>query len=656
MKDNANTYRYLKIKRSIIVHEMMNKKVKHSIGLLIASLMMGISSNALAIQANPNSIVENQPDGSTIEIRVRGDEHFNWNEDKDGYTIVLNKGWYKYAQLDQNGRLQPTKHIVGKSNPQALSLTKRILPPRKIRERYSKNLTSSNQQRVTVATGQVKNLVVMLRFADHAQRTLPSVTDIDVLFNKAGGDPSLAPTGSIRDVYLQNSYGQMDLTSTVQAWVTLSQSESYYANGSSGDSTLWQGLSEALSQLDTALDFSDFDANNDGVIDAITFLHSGYGAEWGGTSDDGARQADRIWSHRWAMQSSAWTSEEGVKVDDYHISPALWGTGGNEIGRIGVIAHETGHFFGLPDLYDTNGGGQGIGSYGLMANSWDFEGTQYCPPHLSPWSKVKLGWYQPHEIGASGEYSLRMSEQYPDVYKITQGFPQGEYLLVENRQNAGFDCTLPQGGLAIWHIDESTGHNTEGYPGQRRWPENGNHYQVALLQADGSYDMEKGQNRGDALDVYHSGGNRILPIGPGVYPNSDTYKGGIIAQTGNRIDNVSGSGNTMTFCINGCSTGANLASPSNLVATVTNIGKGKNTRKQVNLSWQDNADNEQLFVIERCEETGRGGNKVCVFSPLETVPADITVLQDETDKGTYKYRIKAVNAQGSSDYSNEVKI
>lgn len=41
------------------------------------------------------------------------------------------------------------------------------------------------------------------------------------------------------------------------------------------------------------------------------------------------------------------------------------------------------------------------------------------------------------------------------VYRISRGFPAGEYLLIENRQPSGYDALLPRGGIAIYHIDES---------------------------------------------------------------------------------------------------------------------------------------------------------------------------------------------------------
>jgi len=627
--------------------------VASAIGLTCQLAMLPM---AQANTANPNPILEIQPDGTAIEIRVRGDEHLNWSEDKDGYTIVRHQGWYKYAKQDNNGRLKASQHIVGQANPKALGLQKRILPSAKVQAESSKKMSSSSAKEGVAPSGAVNNLVVMIRFADHTGRTLPPVADVDVLFNAVGGDATLAPTGSVRDVYLQNSYNQFQLNSDVQAWVTLSQTEAYYANGQSGDSTLWQGLREALTILDQTVDFSNFDSDGDGKMDAIAFLHSGYGAEWGGTDVDGTGQNDRIWSHRWSMQSSAWTSEEGVTVNDYHISPALWSTSGSEIGRIGVIAHETGHFFGLPDLYDTNGGGQGIGSYGLMANSWDFEGTQYCPPNFSPWSKTQLGWYSPQVISTAGEYTLREAEQHADVYKITQGFPNGEYLLVENRQNSGFDCTLPQGGLAIWHIDEQAGHNTEGYPGQRNWPENGNHYQVALLQADGGYGLEQSNDRGDAGDVYHGSVNSSISEGPGGYPNTDTYQGGVVNQTGVSINNISLSGPSMTFCLNNCGGTSDLLAPTNLSASVQTSGKGKKAVKTVTLSWQDNASTEDMYVIERCTETGKGRTKSCNFSALATVDADVTSFSDVPGSGTFMYRVKARNATEDSDYSNEIKL
>jgi hypothetical protein len=82
--------------------------------------------------------------------------------------------------------------------------------------------------------------------------------------------------------------------------------------------------------------------------------------------------------------------------------------------------------------------------------------------------------------------------------------------------------------------------------------------------------------------------------------------------------------------------------PSGLSATVV-------SSSQINLSWQDNSDNEIGFKIER--KTGAGGT----YSEIATLAADVTTYSDTGLSGdtTYYYRVRAYNAAGDSSYSNE---
>jgi hypothetical protein len=83
-----------------------------------------------------------------------------------------------------------------------------------------------------------------------------------------------------------------------------------------------------------------------------------------------------------------------------------------------------------------------------------------------------------------------------------------------------------------------------------------------------------------------------------------------------------------------------LAAPTNLRATA-------NRRARIELAWNDNSSNETGFEIERSSD-GQS------FSPIAAVSANTTsYLNRNLDPGeTYYYRVRAINAETESTYSN----
>ena len=208
-----------------------------------------------------------------------------------------------------------------------------------------------------------------------------------------------------------------------------------------------------------------------------------------------------------------------------------------------------------------------------MANSWGYDGSQLHPPHMSAWAKVLLGWTVP-QVPTVGTNTLIRTEEYPtneypnQVYKIGSefGFAANEYLLIEYRKPFWLN-----GGVAIFHVDEGVGYNEEGYPGQvvdnKPWPQNGKHYSIAVLPADGLYELERDINQGNSKDLY-KGGAMLLPSNgnpnDGPFPNSDSYQGGDLRRTGVGIFvNSLPGGSTMTFefATNASPTTFNLPTP-----------------------------------------------------------------------------------------------
>ncbi|MFH1978443.1 MAG: M6 family metalloprotease domain-containing protein [Candidatus Aenigmatarchaeota archaeon] len=347
---------------------------------------------------------------------------------------------------------------------------------------------------------------------------------------------------SARHFYLENSYGKFDITTvnlpSILGWHTASQNSSFYANGTYGISMAYPNnaqrlAEEAVDLVDSFVNFADYDNDGDGRVEGFTVIHAGKGAEITGNPYD-------IWSHKWNLRTPL--TRDGVIISDYCIFPEVTYDTLNL--TIGVVVHEWGHIFGLPDLYDIDGSSRGIGVWGVMGHgSWmGIVNNGDSPSHLSAWSKIQLGFADPLFINSSlTTVQLPASETSNEsIYRLwTNNTQLSQYFLVENRQRLGYDIPLRGTGLLIWHIDEAkSSNNMEWYPGMSPF----SHFLVALEQADGLWELEKQIGNGDAEDIYPGPTNNRIFDATSI-PDSNDYYSNL---TGVSISNISNSSMTMT--------------------------------------------------------------------------------------------------------------
>jgi immune inhibitor A len=351
----------------------------------------------------------------------------------------------------------------------------------------------------SLLTDTLKPLVICVDFSDKVHSHDTSEFSL-LLFSKDFAFPS----GSMRDFYLENSYGKLDLVGGVTGWYRMPQPYSYYVWGNNGLGSYphnAQKLAEdAVDSADAHLNLSDYDYNHDGWVDALIIVHAGPGAEETGNPND-------MWSHKWVMHSTLY--RDGVYLHDYDMDPEIQSGG---LVHMGVFSHEFGHILGLPDLYDRYYSSYGLGYWSIMAHgSWNNEGK--TPAHFDAWCKKRLGFSEADQLTTNQtNVEILQAETSPVSYRLwTSGMGGSQYFLVENRQKTGFDTYLPGQGLLIYHVYENvsdTGANdNEWCPGNPAYL----HYKVALEQADGLFQLEgcyDSPNKGDAGDPFPGSYNK----------------------------------------------------------------------------------------------------------------------------------------------------
>jgi immune inhibitor A len=373
-------------------------------------------------------------------------------------------------------------------------------------------------------------LVILVDFSDNVSHVAGSSFD-NLLFGNQ--------TGSLKNYYQQVTYGNLTVVTvnlpSALGWARAPQTYAYYVNNQNGFGTYPHNaqklVEDAVNAVDPFVDFSQYDSDGDGSVEGLFIAHAGRGAEYTGSNSD-------IWSHAWGTYYTQHL--DGVNIRQYSMEPEYWASYGDM--TCGVYAHEMGHaVFGLPDFYDTGYESEGLGRWSLMAaGSWNgYLGNS--PAHPDAWCKIAMGVVSPtivssNLIGAS----IPQVETNPMIYRLwTNGAAGSQYMLVENRQKTGYDSGLPAGGLLIYHIDNSMyGNDNPWYPGQP----NGSHYQVALEQADGLWQLEHNTSTGDGGDPYPGSTNNHTYNDTST-PDSKSYAQ---ATTNVAVQNISASGATMT--------------------------------------------------------------------------------------------------------------
>jgi M6 family metalloprotease-like protein len=368
--------------------------------ILIIVVLSLCSVKLWAVPAYPYPIEITQPNGKNLTIIQNGDESFSWIETIDGLSIVRNTdGIFEYAILSSDGNIIPSGVKVTQISERTTIETEFIssISRSEIKAKYSvlRNKTiqkSDSDVSSTVLSsviGTRKVLCILIGFTDHAFSKTQS--EFNNLMNQTGYNANSA-VGSVKDYYLEASYGQLNLDVAVVGPYTANHNMAYYgtdlldANGNRlNDIRPRELITEAVQKANPDVNYADYDGDGDGYVDGVHVIFAGYDQAAGGASD-------AIWSHKWQISE--------IKLDNkwiqtYSCSSELRGNFGSTIATIGTACHEFGHVLGAPDFYDidrnTGGNFIGTGEWDLMAHGswnglWNAPGS--CPTHINPYTKI----------------------------------------------------------------------------------------------------------------------------------------------------------------------------------------------------------------------------------------------------------------------------
>jgi M6 family metalloprotease-like protein len=505
---------------------------KHALTFFLSAML---TLSAWAVPAYRGWQERTLTDGTSVHVRLIGDEFYHFWETQDG----------KIAIEQEDG----TFVITNQQRPNGQQIS--------ARRKASKMYQSKPRKAIGERNLAPKGLVILVQFANVDFKEANNATAFNNMLNQEGYSYGGA-TGSAVDYFKAQSNNTYAPTFDVFGPVTLPNNRVYYGEEGYSSKTgrtendlyIADFVIDAVKAADDeGCDFSQYDSDNDGYVDIVYFFYAGKGQAAGGTTET-------IWPHNWSLSGALYYEQthgtscyyyksqynknlpryDSKYIDDYVCSAELR-SDGNRSG-IGTLCHEFSHVLGMPDYYDTEYGendknGITPGKWSIM-DQGSYNNNEMTPPNYSLYDKYYMGWIkEPQLLAKDVKKNVTLTTGYNDGYQISGTTTRRAYnyssdanpvYYIENRQKTGWDAYLPGSGMIVWKVkynatiwENNEPNNTAGNP------------RYTIVPADG-----KTSNYGYASDLF-----------PTSSVNSYT------PYTGCAITEITKSGSNITFKYNG---------------------------------------------------------------------------------------------------------
>lgn len=265
------------------------------------------------------------------------------------------------------------------------------------------------------STGKPYNaLVVPVQFGNKVISDT-ALNNLNIAFN---GTSEQTGWESVSTYYQKSSFGKLNLSFDIWNYnigteygknFTAKYAAKYYENSQNGSDLL---LKEVLAWLDDMIDFSKYDTNGDGCIDAVYLIYDNdvdydNGNFWWAyvTWYQGEETYDGKYAYYYLFAGFDFMMED---VNGGGITESV--IEGLKVNAVTYI-HETGHLLGLDDYYDySSRRSDGYSSVGCNEGLGGADIMDATQGDHNKYSKIMLGWMEPTIVTESKQYTIDLTD------------------------------------------------------------------------------------------------------------------------------------------------------------------------------------------------------------------------------------------------------